>query len=127
MADNGGGGGMLVPMAVLFAGYTIGSYGWILLKGWNITFRSWISPLNPYRGFEKGTTPLCVPPGSVFPTGVGGVKCGKASGSGPGINQPIGSPVAPRRGPGGKKTCPPGYKLDSTGFCVSMLPPPGAK
>jgi len=55
-----------VAIVVTFAGYTVASYGWVLLKGWNITFKDWVNPLNPYRW---GGAPGTVPAGSVFPTG----------------------------------------------------------
>jgi hypothetical protein len=43
-------------IVVLFAGYAIGSYGVVLLRGYDITWKQWISPLNPYP-WPKGTVP----------------------------------------------------------------------
>jgi len=57
---------MTVPIIILFGAYTVGSYGWILLKGYNITFKDWVNPLNPYRW--PGGTPGLVPAGQVFPS-----------------------------------------------------------
>jgi len=51
---------------VLWAGYGISSWGWILVKGYNITLREWFTPLHPYE-WPSGT-PETVPVGSVFPT-----------------------------------------------------------
>lgn len=48
----------------LWAGYAVASWGYILLKGYNITFRQWVSPLNPYTG---PWPPAKVPPGFVLP------------------------------------------------------------
>lgn len=58
-------------MVVVFGAYTVSSYGWVLLKGWDIPFRSWISPLNPYQWPADGTEPPAIPPASLFPTGKG--------------------------------------------------------
>lgn len=54
----------LLGILVVFAGYTVTSYGWVLLRGYNITFRQWVSPLNPY--IWQGT-PGTVPTGQIFP------------------------------------------------------------
>jgi len=56
---------MTVTILTALAGYTLASYGWILLKGYNITFRQWVSPLHPWQW--SGTIPK-VPAGSVFPS-----------------------------------------------------------
>jgi hypothetical protein len=115
MADGNsgrGGGGMLVPMLFLIAGYTIGSYGWILLKGYNVPFRSWVSPLNPYQWPAKGQPIPQIPPGRVFPG-----KASAAGGAANGFNAPKGTKVKP--GPGGR--CPPGYFLVGR-ECVSPGP-----
>lgn len=59
---------MTTTIVMWFAGYTIASYGYVLLKGWNITLRQWVSPLNPYQWPSSGTVPS-VPKGQVFPGG----------------------------------------------------------
>jgi hypothetical protein len=58
---------MTVPIIVAFAGYSLMSYGFVLIKGWDITFREWMSPLTPYQ-FPAGKIPT-VAPGQIFPTG----------------------------------------------------------
>jgi hypothetical protein len=50
----------------IFAGYTVASYGWNLLKGYNIGFKEWINPLAPYK-WPSGKPPL-IPPTQVFPS-----------------------------------------------------------
>lgn len=62
---------MTIAIIGIFAGYTVMSYGWILLKGYDITFRQWINPLNPYTWPASGT-PGMVGKGSIFPTGAAG-------------------------------------------------------
>ena len=68
-----------------FAGYGLGTWGYILVKGYNITLREWFSPLHPFTGAldSNGT----VPQGSVFPTS------GKGSGGGSGA----GSNLSPQQ------------------------------
>jgi hypothetical protein len=58
-------------MVVTFGAYTVGSYGWVLLKGWDIPLRAWVSPLNPYQWPKDGTEPDTIPPAQLFPTGKG--------------------------------------------------------
>jgi hypothetical protein len=59
---------MTIGIITIFAGYTIASYGVVLLKGWDITWRQWISPLNPW---QWSGTPPPIPTGQVFPGGKG--------------------------------------------------------
>lgn len=56
-----------IGMGLAFIGYSIGSWGWILTKGWNITLRQWMSPLNPYQWPAGGAAPPVVPQGQIFP------------------------------------------------------------
>lgn len=56
---------MTIGILVTFAGYTLASYGWILLKGYDITFKEWVDPLAPYQ-WPSGKVPT-VAAGSVFP------------------------------------------------------------
>lgn len=61
----------MLPLGIvlIWGGYAVGSWGYLLVKGYNITLREWVSPLHPFTGplAAAGT----VPPGSVFPTGSG--------------------------------------------------------
>lgn len=59
---------MTVALLVIFGGYTVGSYGWVLLKGYDITFKEWVDPLHPYTWPSSGK-PGAIPPGQVFPGG----------------------------------------------------------
>jgi len=49
----------------MFIGYTVASYGVCLLRGYDITWKEWINPLNPYK-WPKGKVPI-VPPTRVLP------------------------------------------------------------
>jgi hypothetical protein len=52
-------------MIVTFAGYGIGTWGWVLVKGYNISLRQWFSPLHPWQGpLDKAGM---VPQGQIFP------------------------------------------------------------
>lgn len=53
---------------LLLGGYAVGSYGYVLIKGYNITAREWFSPLNPYTWPATGTSIPRVPKGHIFPT-----------------------------------------------------------
>lgn len=52
---------------VAWFGYTYVIYGYTLLKGYNITWRSLASPLNPYQWPKKGTDPPLIPAGQILP------------------------------------------------------------
>jgi hypothetical protein len=53
---------------LLLGGYAVSSYGYVLIKGYNITAREWFSPLNPYKWPPVGATIPRVPQGFIFPT-----------------------------------------------------------
>ena len=66
---------LFLGIGIIFAGYAVGSWGYVLVKGWNITLREWVSPLHPYQWPASGSPPP-VPPNRVFPGGAapGGLK-----------------------------------------------------
>lgn len=68
----------MLPIGMLLGlgSYGLTTWGYILVKGYNITLRQWFSPLHPYQGglSAAGT----VPKGSIFPTS------GKGSQAAPG-------------------------------------------
>jgi hypothetical protein len=57
--------GMTLGIIYIFAGYTIASYGVILLKGWDITWKQWINPLNPWKWSGK---PPPILPTEIWPS-----------------------------------------------------------
>ena len=69
---GGSGAALALGAGMLFFGYTMASFGWILIRGYDIPFRAWISPLNPYswQGFS-GSVNL-IPATQIFPTGTSG-------------------------------------------------------
>lgn len=56
---------MTIGILTIFAGYTIASYGVVLLRGYDIHWTRWINPLNPWR-WPAGPVPHA-PPTVVFP------------------------------------------------------------
>jgi hypothetical protein len=52
---------------VLFAGYTVASYGVVLLKGYDVPWRNWVNPLKPYTWPTSGSIPQASPT-QVFPS-----------------------------------------------------------
>jgi hypothetical protein len=68
----------MTPLAIIvvWGGYGLASYGYILGRGWNITPRQWFSPLNPYKWPAGGQAPPTIPKGQLWagkaPTSGGG-------------------------------------------------------
>lgn len=87
---------MTAGILIVFAGYTIASYGVVLLKGYNITLKQWIDPLDPYV-WPKGAIPT-VPPGQTFPGSGGSSSGGKGSSGSSGNSLPL-TPPPPVVGP----------------------------
>lgn len=59
-----------VAMVAVWGAYGMGTWGWCLVKGYNITFSQWFNPAKPYQWPKNG--PDLVPAGQVFPSGKGG-------------------------------------------------------
>ena len=94
---GGSGAALALGGFLLLGGYAVASFGWILLKGWDIPFRSWVSPLHPYS-WQSGS-PSLIPDTQIFPTVGGGIEAG--GGPVPGAPAP-GAAAAPRGpSPGG--------------------------
>lgn len=68
-----------------WAAYAGGGYGYVLLRGWNIPFREWVSPLDPYQWPAGGPPPI--PDTIIFP----GQKPSASTGGGTGSAAPSGS------------------------------------
>jgi len=60
---------LVLALGLIWAGYGISSYGYVLVKGWDISLREWFSPLNPYQWPGGGAAPPTVPLGQVWPSG----------------------------------------------------------
>jgi hypothetical protein len=84
-----------VGIITMFLFYDIASYGWVMVKGYDITLRQWSSPLNPYTWPAPGEDIPRVPKGHIWPTGSAGPGSNSTS---PGKNSP-----APAAGEGGPR------------------------
>lgn len=58
---------IIIGFAGAWAFYAVASWGWVLVKGYNITLRQWCSPAHIYQ-WPAGN-PDFVPHGHLFPTG----------------------------------------------------------
>ena len=58
---------MTAGIVIIFAGYTIASYGKVLLAGWDITFRQWIDPTKAWTWPAKGADIPKVPDTQFLP------------------------------------------------------------
>lgn len=53
----------------MWFGYDVSSWGYCLVKGWNITFGEWSNPVHPYTWPPGGKDPEKIPQGKLWPTG----------------------------------------------------------
>ena len=89
-----------IALLTVWAGYGVTSWGWCLVKGYNIPLGAWFSPVHPYQ-WPDGGQPQTVPKGQVFPGG-----------------------DAARAPPAAElKPCPPGYIRGSDGKCYQVAYP----
>lgn len=51
-------------IVLIFGGYSVASYGYVLVRGWDITATQWWSPVHPWTW--QGD-PKTVPPGQIMP------------------------------------------------------------
>jgi len=70
---------LTLGMVALFAGYSLGSWGYCLVKGYDIPFRAWISPLHPYTWPSGGGDPPLIPPSQLFPSSASSAGGGSSS------------------------------------------------
>lgn len=59
---------MTFGILILSGAYAIGTYGWILVKGWDIPLRAWVSPLAPYTWPKYPDEPPKIPGSQVWPS-----------------------------------------------------------
>ena len=57
---------LALGIVFVFAGYSVGSWGWCLVKGYDIPLRQWVSPLHPFT-WPQGDPPL-IPATQVWPS-----------------------------------------------------------
>lgn len=98
----------MIAVGVLlgWAGYAIGTYGYILVKGWDIPWSAWVTPVSPYTWPKPPATPPLIPDGQLFPSAASAAQSGLVT-KGPVVNpRPGKGRVGRTTRPGGPKTGP---------------------
>lgn len=57
-----------IGMLVTWAGYSIATWGYILVRGWDIPLGQWVSPLHPYTWPAGGADPPLIPTDQLTPS-----------------------------------------------------------
>lgn len=57
---------LVIGFAVIWAGYGLGSWGWCLLKGYDVPFRAWFTPTRGVFDWSAGAGQI--PDTQVWPT-----------------------------------------------------------
>ncbi len=70
---------LILAIAFTFGAYSVGSYGWVLIRGWDIPLRAWMSPVNPYSWPADGSDPPTIDPSKLFPTSKSGAAATPAA------------------------------------------------
>lgn len=102
-----------IGMVLVWAGYSVGLWGWCLIRDYDVTLGALMSPVHPY-GSGKGQSwpPPPLPDTQTFP----GKQAAAGSGPGPGAGPGGGGTPPPSKS--GK--CPPGF-LNVGGKCLSEM------
>lgn len=76
---------LAVGMLLAWSGYSLGLFGWCLLRGYNVTAGQLMSPVHPYgSGKNQPWPPPLLSPNVIFPganTGASSSTAGAAPGS----------------------------------------------
>lgn len=92
-----------IGMLLGWFGWAVSSYGYILIKGYDVAFGDWINPLHPYKG--SWPPPLINDPTILLPDGATGNAAGDPSLTLP--PDPFGSPSPAVPAPTGKQVTAP--------------------
>jgi hypothetical protein len=87
-----------VGMLLTWAGYSVGLWGWCLIRGYNVTLGQLMSPTHPY-GSGKGQAwpPPLMSPNQIFP----GKNTGESAPAAAAAAKAGGTPAKPIAGQGG--------------------------
>jgi hypothetical protein len=102
-------------MLITWAGYSLGLWGWCLIRGYDVTLGQLMSPAHPY-GTSKGEKwpPPLIGPDVIFPggrnTGASAPGGAAAPGGGPGGGPAAGAGAVPNIGGAGQPHIPPAAK-----------------
>lgn len=84
-----------IAAVLVWAGYAVSSWGYVLVKGWDISLREWVSPLHPYRfsGTPAKLPDTVILPGQSSATSGGAAEASGAAGGGAAGEAGLGSPA----------------------------------
>jgi hypothetical protein len=80
-------------------GYVAGSYGWVLIQGYDVPITGWLNPLHPFQ-WPPGGNPGYVRKGQIFPGGAPGTAT-TTTGTGSTTKVATPTPQPPAVGGGG--------------------------
>ena len=87
-------------IVLIWAGYAVGSWGYVLVRGYDIPLRAWVSPIHPYQWPGGGGQPGSIPAAQLFPSSASGSAAG-AGGGGAGSGTAPGAATQPAPGASG--------------------------
>lgn len=58
---------ILFGMLVVWGGYGLGTWGWILVKGYDVSFAQWFNPAHPFEWPKPPAVPPAIPADQIFP------------------------------------------------------------
>lgn len=105
---------IVLGIGLVWAGYTVGFYGYCLVKGYNVKFSQLVSPTGYYKG--NWPPPVNIPGDTIFPNGQTGT--GTSTTTTPSQMPPGPTIPTPKSG-----KCPPGTVPDGKGNCITKPPP----
>jgi hypothetical protein len=91
-----------VGMILVWAGYSVGLWGWCLIRGYDVTLGQLMSPAHPY-GSGKGQAwpPPVMSPSQIFPGGRNTGASAPGAAPGPGSRSSSAGTPSGKLGPGG--------------------------
>lgn len=84
-----------IVMLVVWGGYGLTTWGWILVKGYDVSFAQWFNPVKRFE-WPQGKPPM-IPANQIFPGSVAGQQAVTPS---PGVSRTGGSPAGQLGEPG---------------------------
>lgn len=75
----------MIALGVLggWAGYAIATYGYLLVKGWDIPWSAWVSPVSPYTWPKPPGKPPLIPADQLFPSSASAPPGGETTNAAP--------------------------------------------
>lgn len=103
-----------IGFLVAWFGYGLASWGYFMVKGYDVPLSSWLNPVHPFTG--KPSDAGTIPAGQIFPGSASSPAPAKKPGTATGGGVP----------PGKNGKCQPGFQLGADGQCHRIpIPPTG--